>query len=215
MAYVFTNKWYSQSIGHAVSDDLLNWTELDEIVLFPGNDDVHNCWAPECYWDEKSQRFNLVWSTSFKSKNEGDRVDSIRIWYAVSDDLMSFSEPKLLFDPGYPVIDSSIVEYNGLYYMAFKDERDFNKPGSPYSAIRTAIAEKFEGPYEQISPILTNWRSEGPMLIRENDQFYVFYDAFGEGIYRCMVSKDFKNWTDITSSMKFPDKCKHACITRR
>ena len=31
----FTNKWYSQSIGHAVSDDLLNWTELDEIVLFP------------------------------------------------------------------------------------------------------------------------------------------------------------------------------------
>lgn len=207
----YTNDWYSRSIGHAVSVDLEHFAEQEDIELFPGNEDVFNCWAPECFYDTITNNYYLIWSSSFRSGN-GVHEDSNRIWCARSRDLYHFEEPELYFDPGYPVIDSSVVEKEGKYYMAFKDERDFNKPGTVYSAIRTAVAEGADGPYTQISPILTGWRTEGPMLLHEKGCFYIFYDSFGDGTYKGMRSKDFVNWEDITQQMVFPAGCRHLSI---
>lgn len=209
----YTNDWYSKSIGHAVSKDLLHFEGQPDITLFPDDEDVYNCWAPECVYDEETDRYLLIWSTSFISQNS-DNEDSNRIWCAYSKDLYHFEEPKLFLDPGYPVIDASVLKKDGVYYMAFKDERDFNAPGTPYSALRTAVSKTLNGPYMQISDILTEWRSEGPMLLHADGWFYIFYDSFGTGTYKGIKSSDFINWEDISEQMTFPEKCRHLCIVK-
>lgn len=209
----FTTQWFGKTIGHAVSENLKDWSEPVQITLFQNNEDVYNCWAPECFWDEERAEFCLIWSSSFKSQNS-KHEDSNRIWYATSKDLKKFTEPRIFFDPGYPVIDASVIKKGKEYFMAFKDERDFNAPGSMYSAVRTAIAEDAHGLYTQISPILTGWRSEGPMLLWENGQFYIFYDAFGMHRYEGITSRDFIHWESITDKMNFPAGCKHMSIVK-
>ena len=81
------------------------------------------------------------------------------------------------------MIDASIHYYDGFYYMAFKDERGHNAPGTHYAAIRTARSCDITGPYEDISPLLTAFRTEGPLLIEEDGWMYLFYDSFG----RCQL----------------------------
>ena len=153
----------------------------------------------------------MIWSTSFRSQNS-EHEDSNRIWCAKSQDLYHFSEPEIFFDPGYPVIDASVLKKDDIYYMAFKDERLFNAVGSPYSALRTATSENAYGTYENISPILTEWRSEGPMLLFEDGEYYIFYDSFGTGKYGAIKSKDFIHWENISSKITIPEGCRHMSI---
>lgn len=208
----YTNNWYSNTIGHCTATDLQKFERQDDICLFKQNvEDVYNCWAPEIFWNEEEQIYCMIWSASFKSQNS-ENEDSNRIWCAKSQDLYHFSEPEIFFDPGYPVIDASVLRKDGGYYMAFKDERMFNAVGSPYSALRTATSKKACGPYENISPILTEWRSEGPMLLHEKGEYYIFYDSFGKGNYEAIKSRDFINWENITSKIDIPKGCRHMSI---
>ena len=208
----YTNNWYSDTIGHCTSEDLQNFTKQEDIRLFDDTTkDVYNCWAPELFWNEEEKTYCMIWSTSFRSQNS-EHEDSNRIWCAKSQDLYHFSEPEIFFDPGYPVIDASVLKKDNIYYMAFKDERLFNAVGSPYSALRTATSENAYGTYENISPILTEWRSEGPMLLYEDGEYYIFYDSFGTGKYGAIKSKDFIHWENISSKITIPEGCRHMSI---
>lgn len=96
--------------------------------------------------------------------------------------------------------------------MAFKDERGHNAPGTHFAAIRTARSKCLSGPYGDISPLLTRFRTEGPLLIEEDGWVYLFYDSFGEQSYRGMRTRDFVTWEDVSDRMAFPSMCKHLCI---
>lgn len=208
---LFTDNWSSTTIGHAVSQDLLHWSTPNYIAVMGDNEDVANCWAPEMFIDEQTKDFVLIWSSSFYSKNNENKISN-RIYSCRTKDFKQFTSPKLFFDPGYTVIDATILVKNDTYYMAFKDERGHNSPDSPYAAIRTAVSKQADGPYTEISPLLTPWRSEGPILVEKDSCFYLFYDCFGEYNYKGIKSSDFKNWTDISMLMDFPKDCKHLCI---
>lgn len=208
----YTNNWYSNTIGHCTSVELNNFVKQEDICLFGMNQkDVYNCWAPEIFWNEEEQNYCMIWSASFRSQNS-EHEDSNRIWCAKSQDLYHFTAPEMFFDPGYPVIDASVLKKENTYYMAFKDERLFNAVGSPYSALRTASSENACGPYRNISPILTEWRSEGPMLMYEKGEYYIFYDSFGKGKYGAIKSKDFIHWENISSRLNIPKGCRHMSI---
>ena len=55
-----------------------------------------------------------------------------KMMYATTRDFYTFSEPKVWKDPGYSVIDSTMIENNGTYYRFTKDERN-NTSSSPCS----------------------------------------------------------------------------------
>ena len=44
--------------------------------------------------------------------------------YATTRDFRTFSEPKVWIDPGYSVIDSTVIKHGGTYYRFTKDERN-------------------------------------------------------------------------------------------
>lgn len=209
----FTNNWYSNTLGYSTSRDLIHWEDVKHLKVMGDNEDVCNCWAPELCFDRKRNAWMLFWSTSFYSLNTDKRISN-RIWYCHTEDFETFTPAQKLFDPGYQVIDASIHYYDGFYYMAFKDERGHNAPGTHYAAIRTARSCDITGPYEDISPLLTAFRTEGPLLIEEDGWMYLFYDSFGDASYKGMRTKDFKHWEDISRQMQFPDMCKHLCIFR-
>ncbi|HIU67016.1 MAG TPA: family 43 glycosylhydrolase [Candidatus Caccomorpha excrementavium] len=224
---LFTDNWQSRTIGHAVSDNFVDWEIADFIPVMGENEDVANCWAPEVYFEPDGTGV-ILWSTSFISRNNEHKISN-RIWALKTKDFREFSKPELFFDPGYPVIDATMWREDGTYYMAFKDERGFNAPGSPYSAIRTTWGREEEKPFSwgkepvcrmdgpmgrNISPLLTGWRTEGPILIKKDGEFYLFYDSFGDHTYKGLRSRDYREWTDISGEMDFPFHCKHLCIRK-
>ncbi len=209
----FTDNWYSNTLGYSSSADLYHWEEPQYIKVMGDNEDVCNCWAPELCYDRTRKAWMLFWSASFYSLNTDKRISN-RIWYCHTKDFITFTPAKKLFDPGYQVIDASIRYFHGFYYMAFKDERGHNAPGTHFAAIRTARAKEITGPYEDISPLLTRFRTEGPLLIEEDGWMYLFYDSFGDASYRGMRTRDFKSWEDVSKRMEFPRLCKHLCIIR-
>lgn len=208
----FTDNWYSNTLGYSTSKDLYHWDEPQYLKVMGENEDVCNCWAPELYYDREREAWMLFWSTSFYSLNTDKRISN-RIWYCHTRDFRTYTPAKKLFDPGYQVIDASIRRFDGWYYMAFKDERGHNSDPR-YAAIRTARSRDITGPYTDISPLLTRYRTEGPLLIEEDGWMYLFYDSFGDSSYRGMRTRDFIKWEDVSSRMHFPKDCKHLCILK-
>lgn len=208
----FTDNWYSNTLGYSTSEDLLHWNEPQHLKVMGESNDVCNCWAPELCYDRKRESWMLFWSTSFYSLNTDKRISN-RIWYCHTKDFKTYTPAKKLFDPGYQVIDASIRYFDGYYYMAFKDERGHNSDPH-FSAIRTARSKDAAGPYTDVSPLLTQYRTEGPLLIEEDGWMYLFYDSFGDASYRGMRTRDFIKWEDVSSQMQFPKDCKHLCILK-
>lgn len=209
----FTDNWNSTTLGYSTSADLLHWSEPEFLPVMGDNPDVCNVWAPELCYDREKKEWMLFWSSSFYFLNNEKKISN-RIWCCRTKDFRTYTKAEKLFDPGYQVIDASIRFFNGYYYMAFKDERGHNAPGTHFAAIRTARSRSLSGPYEDISPLLTRFRTEGPLLIEEDGWMYMFYDSFGDHSYRGMRTRDFITWEDVSSSMSFPPMCKHLCILR-
>lgn len=114
-----------------LSNDLVHWDkeikidlESDENLKALGIDSADSltaAWAPEVIYDPVSQKYMVYYAVGFPDRH--------RIYYSlVSEDLSEVSKPKLLFDPGYDVIDADIV-YNALdsqYVMTYKWEGKFH-----------------------------------------------------------------------------------------
>lgn len=209
---LFTDDWHSATIGYSQSHDLKTWTKPRYLSFFEEPGDVHNCWAPECFLERETGHYVLVWSTSFRSQNV-EREESNRIYCCKTKDFKSFTEPQLFFDPGYVVIDATVCPSGEQYYMAFKDEREFNVPTSRHSAIRTAVSKDLRS-FESISPLLTPPCSEGPFILYEKERFFLFFDAFGRKTCGVLQSEDFVLWKDVSDQFHFPDQCKHFSILK-
>jgi sucrose-6-phosphate hydrolase SacC (GH32 family) len=115
---VWTWGWHRQSIGYAHSADLVHWSEQRELPLMTGTPGTNNTWAPETYWDEAKSQWLIVWSSTVAGRQQGNRIYSAR-----TADFRTFSKPEVFFDPGYVVIDATMIRTRGRYYLVFKDER--------------------------------------------------------------------------------------------
>lgn len=80
---------------------------------------AENSWAPEAYSDREAGVYRLLWASTVGSQKypEGNRI-----WSCTTEGFETFSSSELFFDPGYPVIDSTVEYLNGIYHMVFKDE---------------------------------------------------------------------------------------------
>jgi hypothetical protein len=213
---VWTWEWNTPRLGYASSPDLVRWSAQREIPVMPGVAGVRNVWAPEVYWDRRNSRWMLIWSTTIEGRFP-ETLGTVlsggnhRIYSMTTRDFREFSEPRLFFDPGYPVIDATILEAKGRFYLIFKDERD--KPLRKQMLI--ASGPTIEGPWSDLAgPFTENW-TEGPSALRVGRDYLVYFDHYRAPLhYGAARSRDLKNWTIVSPRMKFPPGAKHGGFLR-
>ncbi|MVN90972.1 glycoside hydrolase family 43 protein [Mucilaginibacter aquatilis] len=210
---VWTVSWADKGIGYANSKDLINWSNQQFIPVMAKEDGARNSWAPEITYDAKSKQYMIYWATTIKGRFATDTTVEAgynhRMYYTLTKDFKTFSDVKLLYEPGFNVIDATIVPYGKKYVMFFKDER--LKPEQ--KNIKIAYANKITGPYKQDGDKITgNYWAEGPTALQKGNEWIVYFDKYRNHKYGAVSSTDLKNWKDISDSIKLPSGIRHGTI---
>ena len=210
---VWTVSWNDRGIGYASSTDLKNWSEQKFIPVMENEPDARNCWAPEIIYNEDLKLYMIYWATTISGRftegdTQGDDKYNHRIYYTTTDDFITFSDTKLLYDEGFNVIDAVIKKIEGKYYMFLKDET--KEPAKKH--IRIACSETLTGGYKIISePISPDW-VEGPTVTNIDGYRVIFYDEYTRHHMGAIRSKDLKKWEIITDSISFPEGTRHGTV---
>jgi predicted GH43/DUF377 family glycosyl hydrolase len=205
---VWTDSWWSKTIGHASTKDFVHWSEEQAIPVMAHEPAAKNCWAPEIVWDAKRNEFLIFWATTLTNQfletaSGGD--NNHRMYCTTTKDFESFTPTRIFYDPGFNVIDATILPAFGRYYLIIKDER--KTPVKKH--LRIASSDDIAGPYEGLGPAFTRDWVEGPTAIQIGDEFIVYYDGYTDHRYEAKRSKDLKNWEDISSKISFPNGTRH------
>ncbi|GAB3170223.1 hypothetical protein GCM10027162_10410 [Streptomyces incanus] len=209
----------SKSIMVWESTDLVNWTDQRLVQVSP--DTAGNTWAPEAYWDESRKAYVVFWASKLYAADDPGHTGSTynRILYATTRDFRTFSGPKVWNDPGYSVIDSTVIEHRGTYYRYTKDERDPSS-GSPCSKFITGerSADLTSTSYTFVADCIGGGamsRGEGPTVFKSNteEKWYLFIDEYGGRGYLPFETTDLASgrWTPSTT-YRLPASPRHGTV---
>lgn len=209
---VWTCGWWDKGIGYASSKDLKKWSVQRYIPVMEKFKGVKNTWAPELFYDKKSRTFYIVWASTVTGAfpdlptTESEKGLNHRLYYVTTKDFNSFSKTKLFFDPGFSVIDGTIMKRNNLYYLFVKNENTVPAEKN----IRMTISKK---PYKfpiKVSPRITGeYWAEGPAPLQVNNSVYVYFDKYRDKKFGAVRTYDLTNWEDISESVSFPAGIRH------
>ena len=162
---VWTTGWKADrgpTIGYANSKNLIQWSPQRAIELMKEEPAVRNLWAPEIFYDRSSSRWLVFWSSTIPGRfpntdGTGDEGYNHRIYATTTRDFSDFTPAKLFFEPGFNVIDATLLAAEGKFYLVFKDERK-----NPVKKnLRYAVGERPEGPFKPPSEPFTPLPAEG------------------------------------------------------
>jgi beta-xylosidase len=211
---VWTVSWNEKGIGYANSTDLIHWSEQKYLPVMEHETEARNCWAPELFYDTDSKTYLLFWATTLPGRFPetdaiGDDGYNHRMYATTTKDFIDFSETKLFYEPGFNVIDATILKTKDAYRMFIKDETLLPEPKKN---IRIATSDKLQTQWSPPSePITQNW-VEGPTVMQFNDHWIVYFDRYTEGKMGAVRSSDLKTWTDISDQIQFPEGTRHGTI---
>ena len=181
----------------------------DESGTFAGN-----IWAPEWFYDAKMGEYVLIWSSSFKDAGWKES----RLWSCRTRDWKTFTPASVFFAPPYSVIDGTLLEQDGTYYLFHKEE-EFGAKTGERRAIRVATSTRLEGPYTvvdgqlnkgQIVPVIT----EGPTVIKDplKPGWLLLYDYCMTNRFGASYSPDLIHWI-VEENVNFPSEARHGCVS--
>jgi hypothetical protein len=130
------------------------------------------------------------------------------MYYTTTRDFQSFAPAKLFLDPGFSVIDCTIIKDRNRYVLVLKDN------SRPQRNLRVAFADSPLGPWRDVSAPFTQQFTEGPSVLKLDDKWIVYYDAYQEGHYGAAHTNDFKTFFDVTDQSSFPVGHKHGTALR-
>ncbi|WP_143316213.1 family 43 glycosylhydrolase [Clostridium sp. HBUAS56017] len=173
-----TNNWNDNKIYTWNSNDMINYSDENLVTM---NSDGQHAWAPECIYDKKNGQYRIFWSGNV-------------IYSNTTKDFKTMSEPKEYFNPGYSVIDATVVENNDSYYMIYKDETNSGK------SIKVAKSNSLEpGSFNVITNnFITDAKCEGPTIVKSlnSKDWYVLYDRYYEGKWGAVKNTNLDNEAD-------------------
>jgi hypothetical protein len=173
---------------------------------------ARNCWAPEITWDSDGGQYVIYWATTIPDRfqetaKNADKGWNHRMYYTTTKDFDTFTKARLFYEPGFNVIDSTIVQDGDRHVMILKDETRY----PPAKNLRIATSPKVTGPWSEASPPFTPnglW-VEGPSCLRVGSYWHVYFDAYATHRYGAMRTKDFENWEDVSRQLSFPKGTRH------
>lgn len=193
-----------RGFGHATSADLVTWSKADYVTI---DLDVEHVWAPETVFDAQSEQYVVLWSSPLDQNPSAS--DPHSIYYVVTKDFKTFSDPELLYSQsGRNFIDATISWQGESYLMILKDEADGQKN---LRALRSANLFG-AGAWQTApsAPLTGNYAAEGPSLLERAGELFIYFDKYGEGKYGALrASADATleqpgSWQDISASVFFP-----------
>jgi hypothetical protein len=210
---VWTSAWYERVIGYASSKDLIHWSEQIAIPVMEHEPTARNCWAPELVYDAAKRQFIIFWATTIPGRFPetdafGDNGLNHRMYCTTTRDFKTFTPARLFFDPGFSVIDATMIRAGGKVHLIFKDET--LKPVKKH--LRVASGDSIEGPFRELSaPFTPSW-AEGPTVLNTGGQYFVYYDMYIARTYGAMKSGDLKQWEDVSGQLSLPKGTKHGTV---
>jgi predicted GH43/DUF377 family glycosyl hydrolase len=211
---VWTVSWKDKGIGYANSKDLINWSEQQFIPVMAKEEGARNTWAPEITYNPTTKIYMIYWATTIVDKfpetaSTTDNGYNHRMYFVTTKDFKTYSETKLLYDPGFNVIDASIVKDNGKFVMFLKDET--REPAQ--KNLKVAFSDQLTGPYSAASaPITGNYWAEGPTTLKKGKDWLVYFDKYRDHKYGAILSSDLKNWKDVSDQITLPKGIRHGTI---
>jgi len=207
---VWTTSWGRPPVfGYASSKDLVNWSEQRAIPVMENDPTCKNVWAPELFYDAKKAEWLIFWATTIPGKfpeteNSGD--DNHRIYCVTTKDFQTFSPTKLYYDGGFNVIDATLLPAKGKFYLVVKDETK-----NPVKKdLHLAVSDTAQGPFGKAGPAITGDWVEGPSAIQIGDEYYIYFDHYGNPkYYGAIKSADLEHWQDISPQISFPRGARH------
>lgn len=206
------------------SNDLITWNELANPQFATdkggGSKTITNmCWAPEAIWDPVAGKYMVYFAT-----NEADSAanESAKIYYSYTADFRTFTEKKVLFDPGYGVIDADITPYKNGYVMLYKKEASSGTGAKKvwYTFKTGKSPSNSDGEYDaanaKVFESVSNTQAEGPQVfpISGTSSYGVLVDYFSDGGFGFSYTSDFESYSKISA-----DNCSinhlnpsHGCI---
>lgn len=143
------------------SNDLVNWSEVRNITVgVPGAGCV---WAPEAIYDKDNKDYFVFWASMVKSgdNNEPKQV----MYYSRTKDFKHFTEAKRYIERDNHVIDTTMIEENGIYYRYSKDESTKNiRIDRADQLTDTTFVELHKPTVENLMGV------EGPIIFKFNDR---------------------------------------------
>lgn len=212
---VWTVSWTDKGIGYASSKDLIHWSKQEFLPVMALEEKARNTWAPEITYDDRTKKYMIYWASTIEgkfleTKSEQEKGYNHRIYYTITKDFKKFSKTKLLYEPGFNVIDASIVKQDQGFVMYLKDETR----NPVQKNIKIAISKNLEGPYSKASEAITaNYWAEGPTAIKIDKSWIVYFDKYTQKKYGA-VKKTPQGWIDISEQISFPPGARHGTVIK-
>jgi len=210
---VWTSGWWENGIGHASTRDFITWSEQQDIPVMAHEPTVRNTWAPELVWDKKREQFLIFWASTIPEKfpeTAGASEDSLnhRMYATTTKDWRAFTPTRLWYDPGFSVIDATVIPVGDGYQVVVKDET--KTPVKKY--LLHAASADVEGPWSPLSaPLSRDW-VEGPTVLQVGDAWIVYFDVYKEKHYGALRTRDWKTFEDITEKISLPPGIRHGTV---
>lgn len=208
---VWTTSWRGDNgFGYAHSRDLINWSEQQFIPAMAHDSTTVNVWAPELFYDDVNEQLMVVWASCIPNAFERgieDVDNNHRLYYVTTKDFQTFSDTKLLYDPGYSSIDAVLVKRAPEdYVMVLKDNT------RPNRNLKISFATSPFGPWSASSEAFTESFVEGPCVTQVGEDYLIYFDVYQKKIYGAMRTQDFVNFTDVTNAVSIREGHKHGTI---
>jgi alpha-L-fucosidase len=209
---VWTTGWQKdQGFGTASSKDLVHWSTQKFVPVMEHEPTTVNVWAPEIYYDADEQEFDIFWASTIPGRypdGQEEHTNNHRMYYTTTRDFTHFTPAKLFMEPGFSVIDGTVVKDGSRYVLVHKDNT------RPQLNLRVAFGDGPRGPWRDVSAPFTGQFTEGPSVLKLGDKWLIYFDAYRANIYGAVETKDFKSFTDVTKQMSFPPGHKHGTVLR-
>jgi hypothetical protein len=201
------------------STDLVNWGEQRHVRISP--ETAGNTWAPEAYYDESIGAYVVFWASKLYAGDDPEHTGNTynKMLYATTRDFRTFSEPQVWVDPGYSVIDSTVIKHGDEYYRFTKDERN-NTSTTPCSKFILAerSARLRDTSYDFVADCIGKGsinQGEGPTVFKSNteERWYLFIDEFGGRGYVPFETTDLASgqWTPV-ADYALPSRPRHGTV---
>ncbi|MEV0092779.1 family 43 glycosylhydrolase [Streptomyces sp. NPDC050738] len=208
----------SRSIMVWDSTDLVNWSAQRSVRVSP--ETAGNTWAPEAYWDPDLGAYVVFWASKLYDEADTDHAGDTynRMLYATTQDFVTFTEAKVWNDPGYSVIDSTVIDHDGVYYRFTKDERSAASSACGKFILQEKSADLLNTSWDQVAECIGSGSisaGEGPLVFKSNseDKWYLFVDEYGGRGYLPFECTDLNagDWA-MSTAYRLPSAPRHGTV---
>lgn len=218
----------SRSIVVWESSNLVEWSEPRLVEVAPP--EAGNTWAPEATFDPATQEYFVYWASKMYSSSDELHVGTSaadnynRMLAASTRDFREFSSATVWVDPGWSVIDATVVRDGDTFYRFIKDERtpDSSTPEAKFITVEKSTELRSttwevvaDGVGRSIPGHEGIVHGEGPIIVpaREDGPWVLLIDEFGLRSYIPFVGDrvDTAEWR-IADDYLMPPGARHGSV---